>query len=170
MEKIWLCFKAFFLGTTLYALTFSSKWIELLLSYLLISHAYKEGEKNRSITREPWLGRNKGHKEEFLRYRQLSKLSSAFACAAVFALCFLNLWITLYNRRKRVKTDFLQQRIQAVFLKRLPYSRRQVKQQKKPIPDQQKGQSPTWDYFDRLHQIKPLIGNSSIPTVSTVFV
>lgn len=50
-------------------------------------------------------------------YTQLSKLSSAFACAAVFALCFLSLWITSYNRRKSVKTNFLQQRIQAVFLK-----------------------------------------------------
>lgn len=120
MEKILLCFKAFCLGTTLYTLIFSSKWIELLLSYLLVSHAYKEGKKYRNISREPWLSRNKGHKEECLRYRQLSKLSSAFACAAVFALCFLNLWITLYNRKKRVKTGFLQQRTQAVFLKDYP--------------------------------------------------
>jgi len=45
MEKILLCFKALFLGTSLYALIFSSKQMELLLSYLLISHAYKEGKE-----------------------------------------------------------------------------------------------------------------------------
>lgn len=130
----------------------------------------RKGKKTRSITQEPWLSRNKGHKEEFLRYRQLSKLSSAFACAAVFALCFLNLWITLCNRRKRVKTDFLQQRKQAVFLKGYTTLVGKWNSRKKPIPDQHSGQPPTWGYFDRLQQLKTLIRNSAIPTVSSVFV
>lgn len=47
MKKILLRFQAFFLGTNLLALTSTSKWIELLLSYLLISHTYKIREKNQ---------------------------------------------------------------------------------------------------------------------------
>lgn len=156
---------------------FSSKEDELLFSYLLTSHAYKElrgGGEHRNMTGEPWLGRNNGHKEEFLRYRQLSKLSSAFAWAAVFALYFLNPWITLYNKNNRVKTDFLKQRKQSVFLKDYPilvgkWNSRKKKKKKKSLIKHM-GQPPTWGYFDRLHQIKTLIRNSSIPTVSTVFV
>lgn len=94
------------------------------------------GGEHRNMTGEPWLGRNNGHKEEFLRYRQLSKLSSAFAWAAVFALYFLNPWITLYNKNNRVKTDFLKQRKQSVFLKDYPilvgkWNSRKKKKEKK---------------------------------------
>lgn len=165
-KKILLCFQVFFWGTTLHAPIFSSKWTELLLSYLP-SHAYKEGKKPRSITREPWLCRNKGHKKEFLRYRQLSKLSSALSCAAVFVLCFLNLYTTSYNRR--VKIDFLLQRTQAVFLKDCSILAGKWNS---------RGKKRTWSthratsYIRLFWQIslgKTPIRNSSIPIVSTDF-
>lgn len=103
-----------------------------------------------------------------MRYRELSKLSSALFCAAVSVLCFLNVYnlnISSYHS----KDWFLTAENTSSIPKRLPYSGRQVKLQ---------GKKHTWLtlratlYMRLFWQIslgKTPIRNSSIPIASTDF-
>lgn len=103
---------------------------------------------------------------------QTSKLSSAFlflVCAAVFALCFRDIWIIQYKKGKRVKTDFLQQRIQAVNTLLWQSSETAGKKTKKTTHTHL---TSAWGnlwlevILTDFTRLKTLIRNSPIPTVS----